>query len=929
MTGSSVPREPAASPAPAAEFARLAAAAAAVSRGVPQESDVIVVTGAAEHNLHQISVVLPRRGLTVITGVSGSGKSSLAFDTIHAEGQRHYLDSLTEFSRRYVDQLRPPSVGSIAGLGPTVAVRQHRQASNPRSTVGSVTGIGDRVRLLFSRAGDASCRACGAAVPRRGSAELLDAIARLAADGPAELTGQGWTATVRPGEPGGLPASVHAAIGRSEGVIVARTAGGGAVYLGRGLVCTGCGTALLATSSSHFSRNSPAGMCPACEGLGQQLAVDPNALVGDPGQSVRSGALTFYGDRRRHPEKTYWPVRDLPELLAEFGADLDTAWKELEPAVTEIILHGDTARPLAAATQRFLATRRDSGLAPQIERLFRAAPSDRKSYYGRFMASRPCPECAGSGLAPDALAVRLAGETVATVGQLAVPELLRWVEKTAQECGGVEAAVAAVIRSEVEERARALTDVGLDYLSLYRVVPTLSAGESQRLRIARQLGCPLIGIVYVLDEPTIGLHPRDHQRLFAALRRLCDAGCTVIVVEHDREMIRRADWVIDLGPGGGADGGRVVAIGTPSQVAADAGSLTGALLREQADRPARQARAPGSAFLSLTGATLHNLKKVSVELPIGLLTCLIGVSGSGKSSLMAGTLDPAVRVALATGVTTGGNFDTIRGAEAFSRVALVDQRPFGRSSRSVPATYLGALDEIRRVLAASDSARQLRLAATHFSFNSAVGQCPGCGGLGEVTVEMHFLPDVSVRCSQCEGKRYRPEVLAARWRGMTIADVLELDIDSALKIFADHEPVAETLAAASMVGLGYLALGQNCATLSGGEAQRLKLSRELRQVSHGRCLYLIDEPSTGLHATDVARLIALLDRLTAAANTVVVIEHNVDVIRCADWIIELGPGGGPAGGQVLAAGPPAQVAATDGSTLSTLLTGNHGYPAKR
>lgn len=821
----------------------------------------IVVRDARENNLRSVTVELPRNAITVITGPSGSGKSSLAFDTIFAEGQRQYLESLSPFQRRGFDQLPKPRVAAITGLGPTIAVRQHIPGRNPRSTVGSITEIGNLIRLLYSRAGVHSCLGCGAEVaPRSPRAD--------------------WT-------------------------------------------CAACGRRVSATSSQFFSPNSPEGMCPACEGLGVQHSVCDELLVADADASIRAGALTFYGDRRTDQKKTYWPVRDLPELVEVFGFSLHTTWRSLSPALRDVILHGRTARPVPPSAVEFLANRVDSGLAQEIERLFRAATTlDRKEFYQRYLTSVPCQECGGRRLRPDALAVRLAGADIALTMGRPVRELPGWLDQVrALDLPPVVAAAVAEIEAELRRKIADVEQAGVGYLALDRAVPTLSAGEGQRLRIARQLGSTLIDVVYVLDEPSVGLHPADTGRLARSMHRLRDAGNTVLIVEHDADLIRSADHLIDIGPGAGELGGRVVAAGSPAEVADSADSVTARYLRGELviRRPGRR-RADPAAWLLLTGARLHNLRDVTACFPHGLLTCVTGPSGSGKSSLVTGLLQRAASAAIGAGMLPSGPFDDLRGYQPFTRVVSAAQDPMSRNSRSVPATYVGIFDEIRQLFARQQVSARNRWTTAHFSFNSEAGQCLTCRGSGEQTMELHFLPDVRVRCPACHGRRFNDDVLAARIAGHSIADVLDLGVAAAAQLFAEQPRIAAVLRVLCDIGLGYLRLGQSAVTLSGGEAQRLKLARELCTAGReGPALCILDEPTIGLHAVDVAVLVGFLHRLVDIGHTMIVIEHNVDVVASADWVIDLGPGSGAEGGTVVAAGAPEDIACHKDSAMAPFL----------
>ncbi|WP_207917491.1 excinuclease ABC subunit UvrA [Streptomyces sp. BK205] len=889
-----------------------------------------------------MTVEIPRRAITVITGPSGSGKSSLAFDTIFAEGQRQYLESLSPFQRRSFDQLPKPKVTAITGLGPAIAVRQHTPARNPRSTVGSITEIGNYVRLLYSRAGVHTCLRCGTDVAPRSPEELVadgvtaigDAAAVLSLVRRSTLTSPAPVRKQLARCAAGTPHAELVELLRrcvvqmertEDALLLAEPAGGPPRYLDTEWACAVCGRPVHATSSQYFSPNSPEGMCPRCEGLGLRFAVSGDLLVADENASIRAGALTFYGDRRREPKKTYWPMQDLPKLLDLFGSSLDTVWRSLTPALRELILYGRTEHPVPPDAEAYLATRSDTGLAPNIERLFRAAGTvDRKEFYQRFMVSAPCAECGGSRLKREALAVRLAGDGIADTMARPLRELPDWLDRVlAEDMPELVGVAVKEIDAELRRRIEHVRDVGLGYLSLDRPVPTLSAGEGQRLRIAKQLSSTLVDLVYVLDEPSVGLHPADTHRLTSSLRRLRDLGNTVIVVEHDAEVMRGADHLVDIGPGAGALGGRVVLTGSPAEVERTGASPTARQLRGELEHgPESGRRRPEhGAELVLSGASLHNLRDVTVRFPLGLFTCVTGPSGSGKSTLVNSVLQPAVSEALAhRGRLPRGPFTDLTGHEAFARTVSAVQDPMGRNSRSIPATYIGIFDEIRRLFARLPLSVRNRWSTAHFSFNSEAGRCWTCRGTGERTMELHFLPDVAVPCPSCGGHRFNQEVLAATWGGRSIAEVLDLDVGTAAEFFADQPRIARPLRLLTEVGLGYLKLGQNAVTLSGGEAQRLKLARELCQSTpDGPCLYVLDEPTSGLHASDVILLTAFLHRLVDAGHTVIVIEHNVDVVASADWVIDLGPGSGEEGGTVVIEGTPEAVAGHQGSALAPFL----------
>jgi excinuclease ABC subunit A len=904
--------------------------------------DWMVLKGVRQHNLDIAELHLPRHGVTVLTGVSGSGKSSLAFDTIHAEGYRQYLESLSAYVRRKLPKVPKPAVDWISGLSPTVAIEQKTISRNPRSNVGTITEISDRLRLLFARAGRHNCRTCGGDIYPRDAAEHMDWLREHARHDRLEV-----------GEPpaGDRPGRFLAAVGpdsdaaelsavrehiesalRTERHLVVLRGTDTVRHIREGFFCADCGTRARATSSQWFTPNSPIGMCEGCEGLGFTLRVDPALLVGDENESIRSGALTFFGDRRGS-KKTWWPVRELPDLVALGGGSLDTPWRELPPGLREVILHGNSALELTPELADRLERQPFEGFTGHIERLFREADSPgRKQFYQMFMSARTCTGCSGTRHHAEALAVTLAGLNIAEVNALPITRLSAWLSTVRTELErGFLSEIAAELLEQISARLEFMLDVGLHYLSLDRSAPTLSAGEGQRLRLARQLGSGLVGVTYVLDEPSIGLHAKDNGRLIVMLRRLAAAGNAVLVVEHDRETMEAADHLVDLGPGAGIRGGRVIASGPAADVIAHPDSRTGAYLRNEAQvrSPRETRRTPGDCWLTVRGAHLHNLRDADAAFPVGLLTCVTGVSGSGKSSLVTRTLQPALEEALRLRHRPSGAFRELTGWEHFQRVVTVTQESIGASSRSTPATYIGIFDEIRKMFAKTEEAVRRRYSTSKFSFNAerGGGRCDRCLGKGVIRIEMLFLADVSVECPSCRGLRYSPETLEIHCRGLNIAQTLELEAAQALDVFHDVPAVADPLRVLCDVGLGYLKLGQDSMTLSGGEAQRLKLSRELMRGGQGRTLYLIDEPTTGLHFSDVQLLLQVVHDLVDRGNTVIVIEHSIEFAAASDWIIDLGPGGGVDGGAVVAAGPPEAVAAEPASALAPFLTAQMSHLA--
>ncbi|MEV4918619.1 excinuclease ABC subunit UvrA [Streptomyces tirandamycinicus] len=899
------------------------------------DRDWMVLKGVRQHNLDIAELHLPRHGVTVLTGVSGSGKSSLAFDTIYAEGYRQYLESLSAYVRRKLPKVPKPAVDWISGLSPTVAIEQKTISRNPRSNVGTITEISDRLRLLFARAGRHNCRGCGGDIHPRDAAAHMDWLREharrdrlevgqppagdrpgrfLAAVGPD--SGEAELSAVREHIESALRTERHLVVLRGDETVR---------HIREGFFCADCGNRARATSSQWFTPNSPVGMCEGCEGLGFILRVDPALLVGDENESIRSGALTFFGDRRGS-KKTWWPVRELPELVTLGGGSLDTAWRELPPGLREVILHGTTELDLAPELAERLRRQPFEGFTGHIERLFREADSPgRKQFYQVFMSALTCSGCSGTRHHAEALAVTLAGVNIAEVNALPIDRLGAWLGTVRAELEQslLLSEIAAELLEQIAARIEFMLDVGLHYLSLDRSAPTLSAGEGQRLRLARQLGSGLVGVTYVLDEPSIGLHAKDNGRLIAMLRRLAGAGNAVLVVEHDRETMEAADHLVDLGPGAGTRGGRVIASGPAPDVIAHPDSRTGAYLRNEAQvrSPRATRRVPGDRWLRIRGAHLHNLRDVDAAFPVGLLTCVTGVSGSGKSSLVTRTLQPALEAALPFRRRPVGAFRELTGWEHFERIVTVTQESIGASSRSTPATYIGIFDEIRKMFAKTEEAVRRRYSTSKFSFNAerGGGRCDRCLGKGVIRIEMLFLADVSVECPSCRGLRYSPETLEIRCRGLNIAETLNLEAAQALEAFHDVPVIAGPLRVLCDVGLGYLKLGQDSMTLSGGEAQRLKLSRELMRGGQGRTLYLIDEPTTGLHFSDVQLLLQVVHDLVDRGNTVIVIEHSVEFAAAADWIVDIGPGGGTDGGTVVATGHPETIAAEPASALAPFL----------
>ena len=841
----------------------------------------IIVRGARLHNLKNVSFAIPKNRLVVFTGLSGSGKSTMAFDTLHKEGQRQYMESLG-----VVMWESRPAVDAIVGLSPAISVDQRNRNRSPRSTVGTATDVYTYLRVLFARLGHRPCPQCGADVPP--GHEVAQA-------GPGEAAWEDDDEADQAGVP-----------------------------------CPRCGAALPALSMASFSFNKPAGACPACTGLGTVYSADLSRLL-DEGKSLAGGAVLIW-----EPAVVRYYIETLRAAGRYYGFELDPSLpvRDLGQAQRDLLLYGvedpafrrhypEVEPPATVAKGRF------EGVIPNLLRRHAEHAADEEGDYRekleRLMVLQPCAECGGTRLRPEARAVRVAGRNIVDVARLPLSALAEWVAGLAQEERGKADQgrwqIAEPIVIDLQERVRRLTEVGLGYLTLERAAPSLAAGEAQRLRLAALLGSGLTGVLYVLDEPTIGLHTRDTGRLVRILRGLRDLDNTVLVIEHDLDVIAAADWVVDFGPGGGRLGGQIVAQGAPAAIAQNPASLTGQYLAGAAAIPVPASRRPANGpGLTIHGARAHNLKNITVALPARTLTAVTGVSGSGKSSLLFDILDRAARQRYHGAAVQPGSHDAITGWEHFDKVITVDQSPLGRSTRSNAATYTDAFNPIREAFAAQPAARERGLTAQHFSFNVPGGRCERCEGAGVLWVEMHFLPDVPVRCPACHGRRFKREVLAVTYQGFDIAQVLDMTIEEALALFAAIPAAKARVGLMAETGMGYLQLGQSASTFSGGEAQRVKLAKELGRRATGRTLYLLDEPTTGLHPADTARLIRLLQRLVDAGNTVVVVEHNLDVIKCADWVIDLGPEGGEAGGQVVVAGTPETVAACSESWTGQMLT---------
>ena len=921
--------------------------------------DELVIRGAREHNLNSIDVRIPRNRLVVITGLSGSGKSSLAFDTLYAEGQRRYVESLSAYARQFLDQMAKPDVDEIEGLSPAISIEQKTTSRNPRSTVGTVTEIYDYLRLLYARVGTPHCVQCDQPIRPQTVQQMVEQVLALA-DGTRvqilspvvrdrkgeyrrelrDFAGQGFVRVRIDGELHELDAvpaldrnrrhdidlvvdriavkpSVKQRIAESFETSLRASNGFAKLDIGPGrkellfselAACTDCGASYPEINPRMFSFNNPHGACSACTGLGTRDFFDPELIVPDKNLAISDGAIAPFKGRGRASRYYSALLRALAEHI---GFDVDTPWKKLPVKVRRQLMQGTGNSDVTfrfGRRRRFSFSRPWPGLVGHLDHRYRETDSDSvREDLRRFMNMTECPECEGARLRPEARSVRVAGQRINDVTGYTIGQAVRFFETISLP--KQEAEIADRILREISERLRFLENVGLEYLSLSRTAGTLSGGESQRIRLATQVGSALVGVLYILDEPSIGLHARDNGRLLETLRSLRDAGNTVIVVEHDAETIRSADHVIDLGPGAGRHGGHVVAQGTPKQIQKNPKSLTGQFLAGKRKIPVPKRRRPGSdKFVTLIGASQNNLRGLTVRFPLGVFTVVTGVSGSGKSTLVNDTLYRALAQRLYGSREHPGRHDRINGLVHIDKIIDVNQQPIGRTSRSNPATYTGIFTGIRELFTQLPESRARGYKPGRFSFNVKGGRCESCQGDGILRIEMHFLPDVFVTCEECLGRRYNPQTLEVKFKGRSIADVLEMTVEEALE-YLEHIPSIRTgLQTLSDVGLGYIHLGQQATTLSGGEAQRIKLAKELSKRATGRTLYLLDEPTTGLHFADVEQLLEVLNRLVDRGNTIVVIEHNLDVIKTADHIIDLGPEGGDKGGEIVATGTPEEVA---------------------
>jgi excinuclease ABC subunit A len=935
--------------------------------------DKIVVRGAREHNLKNIDVEIPRGSLTVITGLSGSGKSSLAFDTIYAEGQRRYVESLSAYARQFLELMQKPDMDSIEGLSPAISIEQKTTSRNPRSTVGTVTEIYDYMRLLFARVGVPHSPATGLPIESQTVSQMVDKVlamkegSRLYLLAPIvrgrkgeyrkelqDLAKRGFQrvkidgklyeiddapqldkkrkhdievvvdrVVVREGLASRLADSFETALKLADGIAFAEDADTGArTVFSAKFACPVSGFTIPEIEPRLFSFNNPFGACPACDGLGTEMFFDPELVLPDEKLALSEDAIApWAGSSSRYYEQT------LESLAKHYKFGLDVPFRKLPEAVRRAILFGSGEEPVTMryhdGTKAYEITKPFEGVIPNMERRWRETDSNWvRDELSRFQTVSTCETCKGARLKPEALAVKIAGLNISEVAGFSIVEASSWFGALEAKLTAKQREIARRILREINERLGFLVDVGLEYLTLGRASGTLSGGESQRIRLASQIGSGLTGVLYVLDEPSIGLHPRDNARLLATLKRLRDLGNTVIVVEHDEDAIRSADHVIDMGPGAGVHGGRVVAAGTPEAIMRAPESLTGQYLtrlRQIALPLLRRAPHPGR-MLRVVGARANNLADITAEFPLGLFTCVTGVSGGGKSTLVIETLYHALARKLMGARVHPGAHGRIDGVELIDKVVDIDQSPIGRTPRSNPATYTGAFTPIRDWFTELPEARARGYAAGRFSFNVKGGRCEACQGDGVIKIEMHFLPDVYVQCDVCKGKRYNRETLEIHFRDKSIADVLDMTVDEAAEFFKAVPAVRDKLVTLQRVGLGYIHLGQQATTLSGGEAQRVKLAKELSRRATGRTVYILDEPTTGLHFEDVRKLLEVLHALVEQGNTVIVIEHNLEVVKTADWIVDLGPEGGAGGGRIVAAGPPEDIAQVKTSYTGRYLT---------
>lgn len=926
--------------------------------------DFIKIKGAKEHNLKNVDLEIPRDKLVVFTGLSGSGKSSLAFDTIYAEGQRRYMESLSSYARQFLGQMEKPNVESIEGLSPAISIDQKSTNRNPRSTVGTVTEIYDYFRLLYARAGIPHCPKCGREIKKQSVDQMVDQIMALPEGTRVQLLapvvrgrkGQhvkllesakrsGYVRVridgnlydlseeisldknkkhnieivvdrlkVKEGIEKRLTDSVETVLNLAEGLLLVDVIGGEAMLLSQSFSCPDCGISVDEIEPRSFSFNNPYGACPVCAGLGYKMEFSEELMIPDKRLSIREGAIAVTGWQSANKKGSFTNAT-LEALAKAYDFDLDTPFRDYPAEIQDMLLHGADKEVLVHYEgQRGVGDYPIvfEGIIRNVQRRYREAFSERqKQDYESYMNITPCQACGGRRLKEEALAVTVADKNIYEITSMSIKELQEYLQT--MQLSKQQLLIGEEILKEIRARVGFLVDVGLNYLSLSRMTGTLSGGEAQRIRLATQIGSGLVGVAYILDEPSIGLHQRDNDRLLATLKHLRDLGNTVIVVEHDEDTMREADYIVDVGPGAGSHGGEIVAAGTAEEIMACERSVTGAYLSGRIKIPVPEKRQKPNGFITVHGAAMNNLKGIDVDFPLGVMTCVTGVSGSGKSSLVNEILYKALARDLNRARTVPGPHEEISGLEQLDKVIAIDQSPIGRTPRSNPATYCGVFDDIRALFAATPDAKARGYNKGRFSFNVKGGRCESCSGDGIIKIEMHFLPDVYVPCEVCGGKRYNRETLEVKYKGKSIYDVLDMTVEEALPFFEAMPSIRRKIETLNEVGLSYIKLGQPSTTLSGGEAQRVKLATELSRRATGKTIYILDEPTTGLHFADVHKLIEILHKLTEGGNTVIVIEHNLDVIKTADYIIDMGPEGGEGGGQVVACGTPEEVAEKEGS----------------
>jgi len=930
----------------------------------------IHVKGAREHNLKNVDIEIPRNSFVVITGLSGSGKSSLAFDTIYAEGQRRYMESLSSYARQFLGQMEKPDVDYIEGLSPAISIDQKTTSKNPRSTVGTVTEIYDYLRLLYARIGKPHCHICGKEISHQTVDQIVDSVmslkegtrfqllapvvrgrkgeyhkliedarksgfVRIRIDGEVYDIGEDIQLDknkkhnieivvdrliVRPDIGPRLTDSLETVLNLSGGLVIVDVIGDKEILFSQNYSCPDCGVSIEELTPRMFSFNNPFGACPRCSGLGSLLKIDPDRVIPDRSKSLAEGAIVVGG---WNVDNENAHIRMIFDALAKhYNFDLDTPVEKLPPHIMDIILYGTNGKKMKVTYDNKFGSgtfeAAFDGVINIIERRYRETQSlSMKQHYESFMDNIPCPECKGARLKKESLAVTVGGLNINELCNMSVVDIRDFFKNT--QFSEREKMIAHQVLKEINQRLGFLVDVGLDYLTLSRAAGTLSGGEAQRIRLATQIGSGLMGVLYILDEPSIGLHQRDNEKLLQTLKKLRDLGNTLIVVEHDEDTMYAADHIIDIGPGAGVHGGNIIAQGTVEDIKKNKDSITGQYLsgRKKIEVPGQRRKT--DKWLTIKGARENNLKNIDVNIPLGVFTCVTGVSGSGKSSLVNEILYKSLAAQLNRAKTKPGDFDSIEGVELLDKVIDIDQSPIGRTPRSNPATYTGVFDYIREVFASTPEAKMKGYKSSRFSFNVRGGRCEACKGDGIIKIEMHFLPDVYVPCEVCKGKRYTRETLEVKYKGKSIYDVLDMTVEDALEFFRNIPSIQRKLQTLYDVGLGYIKVGQPSTTLSGGEAQRIKLATELSRRSTGKTMYILDEPTTGLHIADVHRLVDILQRLVDSGNTVVVIEHNLDVIKTADYIIDLGPEGGNRGGMIVAEGTPEEIIKVKGSYTGMFL----------